>query len=64
MNLLGVMGLIIFCGIIAERHQDTEKGLASLFGSFRVQPCASKSGWMAGLSRLWQLEPYVARDVE
>ena len=42
MNLLGVMGLIIFGGIIAERHPGIKKKLlASLFGSLRVQPYAN-----------------------
>ena len=33
---------VIECGfMVGNAAQDTEKGLASLFGSFHVQPCAN-----------------------
>ena len=48
--------------MVGNAAQDIEKWLVSLFGSFRVQPCASKNGWLVGLSRSWWSEPSVARD--
>ena len=48
MNLLGMMGLKNLVVSLRKGTQDTEKGLASLFGSFQVQPCANNGmgGWL------------------
>jgi hypothetical protein len=35
------------------RPGNYEKGLVSLFGSFRVQPCANELWVLVGPSRLW-----------
>ena len=50
MNHLGGMALIGSSSVfmVGNAAQDTEKGLVSLFGSFRVQPCANNEmgGWL------------------
>ena len=33
--------------------RESEKGLVSLFGSFRAQPCANELWVLVGPSRLW-----------
>src|SRR3954469_16102337 len=50
MNHLGGMALIGSSSVfmVGNAAQDTEKRLVSLFGSFRVQPCANNEmgGWL------------------